>query len=264
MTVAVAFQAPPPPLVQEPPPPLGELDERQTRVYLAACYRLVSHFGMTDLVYSHISAPVPGEPGHFLINPYGMSFDEITASSLVKIDYDGELVEPSPYPVNKTGFLAHSAIHKARPDVGCVLHTHTRAGIAVSCMEEGLLPLNQHALLLYGWLAYHDYEGIVLDTTEQERLVADLGDKRALILRNHGLLTVGRTIPEAFEVMYYLDKACGVQLDLLATGRPLRMPPREVAEKTVSRYDDGGFAGTVRSWPALLRMLDAKDPSYRD
>jgi ribulose-5-phosphate 4-epimerase/fuculose-1-phosphate aldolase len=246
------------------PPALGELDEQQTRVQLAACYRLVAQFGMTDLVYTHISARVPGEPGHFLINPYGMMFHEITASSLIKIDYDGELVEDSPYPVNKAGFVIHSAVHKARPEVGCVLHTHTRAGIAVSCLEEGLLPLNQHALLFHGRLAYHDYEGIALDFNEQERLAADLGGKRAMILRNHGLLTAGHSIPEAFELMYYLEKACNVQLDVMATGRPLRMPSPEIAERTVRQFEEGGFAGTVRSWPALLRMLDAKDPSYRN
>jgi ribulose-5-phosphate 4-epimerase/fuculose-1-phosphate aldolase len=255
MTAVTAFRA---------PSALGELDERQTRVQLAACYRIVAQFGMTDLVYTHISARVPGEPGHFLINPYGMMFHEITASSLVKIDYHGELVEDSPYPVNKAGFVIHSAIHKARPDVACVLHTHTRAGIAVSCLEEGLLPLNQHALLFHGRLAYHGYEGIALDLDEEERLVADLGDKRAMILRNHGLLTAGRTIPEAFEVMYYLEMACKVQLDVLATGRPIRLPPPEVAAKTAKQFVWESEARGMRSWPALLRMLDAKDPSYRD
>jgi ribulose-5-phosphate 4-epimerase/fuculose-1-phosphate aldolase len=255
MTAVTAFHA---------PPTLDEPDEQQTRVQLAACYRLVAQFGMTDLVYTHISARVPGEPGHFLINPYGMMFHEITASSLVKIDYDGEIVGLSPYPVNKAGFVIHSAVHKARPDVGCVLHTHTRAGIAVSCLEEGLLPLNQHAMLFHGRLAYHDYEGIALDIEEEERLVADLGDKRAMILRNHGLLAAGRTIPEAFEVMYYLEMACKVQLDVMATGRRIHMPPPEVADKTAQQFVWEGDARGMRSWPALLRMLDAKDPSYRD
>ncbi|HEY0525969.1 MAG TPA: class II aldolase/adducin family protein [Stellaceae bacterium] len=255
MTVVTAFRA---------PPALGELDEQQTRVQLAACYRIVAHFGMTDLVYTHISARVPGEPGHFLINPYGMMFHEITASSLVKIDYDGELVEDSPHPVNQAGFVIHSAIHAARPDVACVLHTHTRAGIAVSCLKQGLLPLNQHALLFHGQLAYHDYEGIASDLAEREQLVADLGDKRAMILRNHGLLTAGRTIPDAFEVMYYLEMACKVQIDVMATGQPIQMPSAAVVDRTAKQFVGAGEARGMRSWPALLRMLDAKDPSYQD
>jgi ribulose-5-phosphate 4-epimerase/fuculose-1-phosphate aldolase len=243
---------------------LGELGERETRVHLAALYRLVAHFGWTDLVQTHISARVPGEPGHFLINPYGMMFHEITASSLVKIDYDGELVEGAEYPVNKAGFIIHSAIHRARPDVNCVLHTHTRAGVAVSCQRDGLLPLSQHAMVLTGNVAYHDYEGVALDTDEQGRLVAHLGNKRAMILRNHGLLSAGTTIPEAFETMYYLEMGCKIQIDAMSGGAPVLLQPPEIAEKVAGQYNTYAHPIGMRAWPGLLRMLDAKDPSYRD
>jgi ribulose-5-phosphate 4-epimerase/fuculose-1-phosphate aldolase len=244
------------------PTPLPDLDERETRVQLAACYRLVAHFGMDDLVFTHISARVPGSPDHFLINPYGMRFDEITASSLVKIDHEGNLVEDSPWPVNQAGFVIHSAIHMARRDVACVLHTHTRAGIAVSCLEEGLLPLNQHAMLFKDRVAYHDYEGIALELGERERLVADLGEMPALILRNHGLLTVGRTVPEAFAYMYYLEQSCRIQLDVMAAGRP-SLPPEDVQRRTAAQWTRDGRPLGMREWPALLRLLDQKDASYR-
>ncbi len=239
----------------------GSLDEQETRVHLAACYRLIAHYGMSDLVYTHISARVPGEPGHFLINPYGLLFDEITASSLVKITYEGEVVEETPYDVNKAGFIIHSAIHKARSDVNCVLHTHTRAGVAVSCMKSGLLSMNQHAMLFHNRVAYHDYEGIALDLDERERLVADLGDKRSLILRNHGLLTAGETIQDAFETMYYLEMACKVQVDVMASRDEVVMPSQEVAEHTAAQFSP---PMGDRAWPALLRLLDRKDTSYRD
>ena len=246
------------------PAELGELGEREMRVHLAALYRLVAHFGWTDLVQTHISARVPGEPGHFLINPYGLMFDEITASSLVKIDYDGEIVESTPYPVNKAGFIIHSAIHRARPDVACVLHTHTRAGVAVSCQRNGLLPLSQHAMVLTGNVAYHGYEGVSLETDEQARLVADLGGKRAMILCNHGSLSAGRTVPEAFETMYYLEMSCRIQIDALAGGVPVMVQSPEIAEKVARQYDTYAHPIGMRAWPGLLRMLDAKDPSYRE
>jgi ribulose-5-phosphate 4-epimerase/fuculose-1-phosphate aldolase len=245
------------------PAPQPELDEQETRVNLAACYRLISHFGMDDLVFTHISARVPGSPDHFLINPYGMRFDEITASSLVKIDHEGILVGESPWPVNQAGFVIHSAIHMARHDVACVLHTHTEAGIAVSSMDEGLLPLNQHSMLFYGRTAYHEYEGIALELGERERLVADLGDKPAMILKNHGLLTVGRTIPEAFSYMYYLEQSCRIQLAVMAAGRP-SLPPEAVQKKTAAQWTRDNRPLGAREWPALLRLLDKKDPSYRD
>jgi ribulose-5-phosphate 4-epimerase/fuculose-1-phosphate aldolase len=255
MSTVAAFR---PPLSQE------ELSERDVRIQLAACYRLIAHFGMDDLVFTHISARVPGTHDHFFINPYGLHFSEITASSLVKIDLDGNLVEDSGYPVNKAGFVIHSAIHGARHDVACVLHTHTRAGVALSCLAEGLLPLNQFSLQFHNRIAYHDYEGVALDLDERERLVADLADKRILILRNHGLLTAGRTIPEAFELMYYLNQACGIQMDIMASGGKMLLVPGQVAEKTARQFEREDNSAGQREWPALLRILDKKDPSYRN
>ena len=195
----------------------NETTEREARVRLAACYRLIAHFGMDDLIYTHISARVPESPGHFLINPYGMMFHEITASSLVKIDYEGNVVEPAQNPVNYAGFVIHSAIHAARPDVNCVLHTHTRAGVAVSCLKEGLMSLNQFSAPYYNRVGYHDYEGVATNLDERQRLVRDLGDKRVLVLRNHGLLTAGRSVPEAFQLMYYVEQSCRVQMDLMGS-----------------------------------------------
>lgn len=238
--------------------------EREARVALAACYRLIAHFGMDDLVYTHISARVPGSPGHFLINPYGMMFHEITASSLVKIDYDGTIVEDTGYPVNKAGFVIHSAIHMARPEINCVLHTHTRAGIAVSCLEEGLMPINQHSLMFYDRLAYHDYEGIALDLDERQRLVRDLGDHRAMVLRNHGLLTAGSTVAEAFSRMYYLEQSCRIQIDLMGTGGKINRLSDNVRRHTAEQFANSPVPCGEREWLALLRLLDAKDPGYRN
>lgn len=239
-----------------------ELTERDVRVQLAACYRLIAHFGMDDLVYTHISARVPGAQSHYLLNPYGMMFHEITASSLVKIDGEGNVLEGA-YPVNRAGFVIHSAVHAARPDVTCVLHTHTRAGVAVSCLEEGLLPIHQAALAFYNRIAYHDYEGIALELDEQARLQRDLGDKTAMILRNHGLLTVGRTIPEAFALMYYLEQCCRIQMDVMASGGTINEVSGQVAEYTARQFEHAPVPRGEREWPALLRLLDAKDPTYR-
>ncbi len=238
--------------------------EHEVRVALAACYRLIAHFGMDDLVYTHISARVPGRPDHFLINPYGLMFHEITASSLVEIDHEGDIVEDTGYPVNKAGFVIHSAIHAVRPEVNCVLHTHTRAGIAVSCLEEGLLHINQHSAMFYGCVAYHDYEGIALDLDERTRLERDLGDKPVMILRNHGLLTVGRTVPEAFSLRYYLEQSCRIQIDLMATGGRLNRLSDNVCQHTAQQFAESPVPRGEREWPALLRLLDAKDPSYRN
>jgi ribulose-5-phosphate 4-epimerase/fuculose-1-phosphate aldolase len=246
------------------PPTQQELSEREVRVQLAACYRLIAHFGLDDVVFTHISARVPGTTDHFFINPYGLHFSEITASNLVKIDTEGNLVGDSEYPVNKAGFVIHSAIHAARHDVACVLHTHTRAGVAVSSIAEGLLPLNQFSLQFYNRIAYHDYEGVALDEDERERLVADIGDKRILILRNHGLLTAGRTIPEAFSLMYYLDQSCRVQLDIMASGGKMLLVPGQVAEKTARQFERNDNTTGQREWPALLRILDKQDTSYRN
>lgn len=237
--------------------------EQEARVDLAAAYRLVAHFGIDDLVHTHISMRIPGHQDQFLINPYGLMFNEITASSLVKIDHEGDVLEETTSLVNKAGFVIHSAIHMARPDVACVLHTHSRAGVAVSCLKEGLLPLNQFALQFHNRIGYHDYEGIALDLEERERLIADLGTFDAMILRNHGLLTCGRTVAEAFVSMYYLEQSCRIQMDLLPARDGLVLPNGQVSEKTARQYETGG-PGSIgqREWPALLRMLDRVSPGY--
>ncbi|NQW10981.1 MAG: class II aldolase/adducin family protein [Alphaproteobacteria bacterium] len=240
-------------------------EEWQTRVDLAACYRLVAHFGWIDLIYNHISARVPGPEEHFLLNPYGFMFEEVTASSLVKIDLDGNVVMDTPFEVNAAGFTIHSAVHMARPDVACVIHTHTHAGMAVSAQEDGLLPLTQNALMFHGdRLAYHDYEGIAFDLTERERLIADLGDRFAMILRNHGLLACGRTIPEAFEILQNLEHACAAQIAAQAGGGPLITPSEAVCRHTADQFwsstGDRGYG--VRAWPAMLRLMNRHNPGY--
>jgi ribulose-5-phosphate 4-epimerase/fuculose-1-phosphate aldolase len=241
-------------------------DEWATRVDLAACYRLVHHYGMDDLVYNHISARVPGEEGHFLINAYGMTYDEITASSLVKIDFDGNIVQDSGtgYGVNLAGFVIHSAVHRGRADVACVIHTHTPAGMAVSAMKDGLLPLTQNAMY-FGGIGYHDYEGPAVDLDEQKRLVADLGPHEAMILRNHGLLSVGRTIPEAFITMYWLDRACQAQVLAASANRELKIPDKKTVETTNDRYKPGQRRRIGElEWAGLLRLLERRYPGFRE
>ena len=249
-------------------------EEWRLRRELAACYRLIAHFKMTDLIFTHISVRIPGPEHHFLINPYGLFFDEITASNLVKIDLDGRAVEPSAYPVNPAGFVIHSAIHGAREDAHCVLHTHTKAGCAIAAQKDGLLPINQINLEFYNNVAYHDYEGIALDLDEQKRLVADLGSKSVMILRNHGLLTVGKDAQQAFLRMYYLEKACEIQLTAQTGGQALVIPSKEVCEHTWRQYNaptpspvPGVLSdpdGYDLAWSALLRLLDRIDPSYKN
>lgn len=247
--------------------------EQRLRQELAACYRLIAHFRMSDLIFTHISLRLPGPEHHFLINPYGLLFDEITASSLVKIDLQGRPVEPSPHPVNPAGFVIHSAIHAAREDAHCVLHTHTRAGCAVAALECGLLPVNQMSMEFYGRVAYHAYEGIALDMDEQQRLVADLGDKPVMILRNHGLLATGGSVAEAFLRMYYLEKACEIQLAAQSAGQVI-LPPAEVCVHTERQFNAPGRGlkqgeltdpdALQLAWAALLRMLERVAPGYQD
>jgi len=240
--------------------------EWQARVDLAACYRLIALFGMNDLIYNHATARVPDEEGHFLINPYGYAYEEMTASSLVKIDFEGKVVQDSGtgYGINHAGFVIHSAVHRGREDVGCVIHTHSPAGMAVSALECGLLPLTQNAMF-FGEIGYHDYEGPAIDLDEQKRLVKDLGNASALILRNHGLLTAGSTVCEAFVVMHWLEKACQAQMMALAANTPLRHAREDVIKLTNDRYRPGQRRKiTELEWPALLRMLDRRDPSFRD
>ncbi|MEO1481570.1 MAG: class II aldolase/adducin family protein [Myxococcota bacterium] len=238
--------------------------EHDIRVDLAACYRAVAAYGWDDLVFTHISARVPGDKEHFLINPYGMLFEEITASSLVKVDEHGEKVEPSPYPVNPAGFVIHSAVHAGRPDVGCVLHIHSTEGVAVAAQKHGLLPISQQATVVLASLSYHDYEGIALMDDEKPRLVADLGSSSAMILKNHGLLTVGKTVGEAFLAMYVLQTACEIQLQAQASGAELVNVPAPILDgvkKNVEAVTAG--MGANIAWPAVLRRMERLDPSFK-
>ena len=239
--------------------------EWQLRVDLAACYRLVAHFGWDDLIFTHISARVPGDEHHFLINPYGMTFDEITASSLVKIDLDGKKVLESPYEINPAGFVIHSAIHAVRDNAKCVLHTHSINGVAVSAQKEGVLPLSQQSAFVLSSLGYHDYEGVAVNPDEKPRLVRDLGDKTFLMLRNHGLLTVGPSVAEAFLAMYLFEATCMIQVRAQAGGGELiRIDPRVLsAAREGARTAMRGGGGSL-AWPGLLRKLDRVDRSYRD
>jgi ribulose-5-phosphate 4-epimerase/fuculose-1-phosphate aldolase len=239
--------------------------EWQTRVDLAAAYRLIALYGWDDLVFTHISARVPGPEHHFLINPYGLLFDEVTASNLVKVDLDGRIVLETPYQINPAGFTIHSAVHAAREDALCVLHVHTVHSVAVSAQRQGLLPISQQSLFALASIGYHDYEGVALNEEEKPRLVADLGDKQVLILRNHGLLTVGRSVAEAFLATYNLQRACEIQIHAQAGGAALApIPPPILAgiARQLGVVTKGMGAGIV--WPGLLRKLDRIDPSYRD
>jgi ribulose-5-phosphate 4-epimerase/fuculose-1-phosphate aldolase len=245
----------------------GEVPEAEwrARVDLAACYRLIALWGMDEMIANHVSVRVPGEPGHFLINAYGLLYEEITASSLVKINLDGDVVwKPDfDYGVNRAGFVIHGAIHRARHDVDCVIHTHTPAGMAVSCMKDGLLPLTQTAMR-FARVAYHDYEGVAVDLAEQERLVADLGDADLMVLRNHGLLVVGPTIPQAFSNIYRAELACRAQVMAMSSGAALVLPPQEVIARTNHLYrPEVRRPFGLLEWPALIRKLDRIDPSYR-
>jgi len=242
-------------------------DELRLRRELAAAYRLVAHFHMTDLIFTHISLRLPGDQHYFLINPYGLLFEEITASNLVKIDLTGRLVEDSPYSVNPAGFVIHSAIHRARADAFCVLHTHTTAGCAVAAQASGLLPANQMSMEFYNRVGYHDFEGVALNLDEQKRLVDDLGSYPALILRNHGLLTVGQTVAQAFLRMFYLHRACEIQVAAQVGGQ-LHLPPPDVADFTARQLagevenDVQDDEGLELAWTALLRLLERVAPDY--
>jgi ribulose-5-phosphate 4-epimerase/fuculose-1-phosphate aldolase len=237
--------------------------EHTLRVELAAAYRLVARYGMDDLVQTHISVRLPGRRDRFLINPFGLLFSEITASSLLEIDYEGNVVSPTQAPINVAGFVIHSAIHMARPDLGCVMHTHTKAGIAVSAMAEGLLPISQWSMVFHDRIGCHAYEGVALELGERERLAADLASHNAMLLRNHGLLTAGRTIAQAFYLMYYLDQACQVQMQALASGRALVLPDDATCEKAARQFWDDPVPMGDREWPALLRELDRIDAGFR-
>ncbi len=234
--------------------------EWQARVELAACYRLVDYYGMTDMIYNHITLSIPGTE-HLLINLYGLLYKEITASSLVRIDVEGNILwkPETDYGINKSGYVIHGAIHKARPDVAGVIHTHTRAGMAVSTMSCGLLPLNQTAIRFVGHLGYHDYEGPAFDLAERERLVRDLGSHDAMILKSHGLLTCGATLPQAFNTLYQLEMSCRAQVDSMAAQTQLDLPSKEVLESTAKLYQPGVRRPYgVLEWHAMLRLLEAE------
>lgn len=243
--------------------------EQEARIALAACYRLVARLGMDDVIYNHISLRVPGEEGAFLLNPYGMLFEEITASSLVKIDIHGRKLDDNPNPVNAAAFVIHGALHMSRHDAACVLHTHSDAATAVSAQKAGLLPLSQFAMRFYNRQAFHEYEGVAIDLDEQTRLIRDFGTHPVMLLRNHGVLTVGRTPGEAFMLLYYFERAARIQLQIqaaAASGAEIVTPPPEVCEHAARQFWE--LKGDIlipgeREWPAFLRQLDREDPSYR-
>ena len=244
--------------------------EWETRVNLAACYRLVAKYGMSDLVYNHITARVPGDGHHILINPYGYLYNEITASCLYKIDLSGKIVlRPDvPFDINSAGYVIHSAVHEARPDINCVLHTHGRSSMAVSTMKCGLLPITQTSMRFYGRVSYHDFQGPAIYEKEKQDLVANLGQNKVMILRNHGLLACGETIAEAFNIIYFMENACRAQVDAMNAGAELHYPPEEVAIATRHLFETGpngkppGMDGAFE-WRALIRQLEREDPSYR-
>jgi ribulose-5-phosphate 4-epimerase/fuculose-1-phosphate aldolase len=238
-------------------------EEWAIRVDLAAAYRLVAHYGWDDLIFTHLSARIPGPEHHFLLNPYQLMFEEVTASSLVKVDVHGNPVEATPFITNPAGFTIHSAVHMAREDAHAVMHLHTPAGQAVSAHEEGLLPLTQTAMLVRGDLAFHDYEGVAVDLDERERIVADLGDKGAMLLRNHGTLAVGKNVGECFVKLYFVERACQAQIMALSAGDKLNRPPQGAAEVTAQQGAMGlSIAANMLAWPALKRKAYRLDPSF--
>jgi ribulose-5-phosphate 4-epimerase/fuculose-1-phosphate aldolase len=239
--------------------------EWEQRVALAACYRLVAMYGWDDLIFTHISARVPGPEHHFLINPYGMMFEEITASSLVKVDLEGHKVLDSPFEINPAGFTIHSAIHAARDDARCVLHVHSVNGVAVSAQKDGILPISQQSIFVLASLGYHDYEGVALNPDEKPRLVRDLGQNNFLMLRNHGLLTVAESVPEAFLLMYVFESTCMIQVRAQAGGSELLpVDPRILAGAEAMAKEATRSMGGNLAWPGLLRRLDRRNPGYRE
>lgn len=254
------------PIFELPQPPAADhqLTEADVREDLACAYRLIAHLGMTDTVYTHLSVRVPGPGNFFLVNPYGLMFDEITASSLVKVDADGQPAQATSWPVNPAGFVIHSAIHMKRHDAACVMHTHTLAGMTVAAQAGGLLPLNQISMEFIDEVAMHEYEGVADDDnlSERARLVRDLGDKSCMILRNHGLLTTGRTVAEAFYFMYYLEQACRIQVAAQATGAALAIPSEATQQRTKAQFArDENYGWLV--WQAFKRKMDREQPDYR-
>jgi len=237
-------------------------DEWSNRINLAACYHLADHFGFSDIIWNHITSKTSKSKDTFLINPFGLRYDEVTASNLIEIDLNGKIINGE-YKINDTGFIIHGAIHKNREDINCVMHTHSRAGIAISCLKDGLIPMIQDSAIFYNRISYHPWEGMSTDTDECERLAKNLGNNNAMILKNHGLLTCGTNIPETFMLMYYLDKACKNQLDVMSTNMKTEIPTHNIMEFAAGQYEDPRFKLGIHEWPALIRLLDKKGSNYK-
>ncbi len=237
-------------------------EEWSNRVNLAACYHLADYFNMSDIIWNHITARTSSKKNTFLINAFGLRYDEITASNLVEVSLEGEVLN-SNSSINDTGYIIHSAIHKNREDINCVMHTHSRAGLAISCLKEGLVPMIQDAAIFFKRISYHDWEGMSTETDECERLSKNLGKNKVMILRNHGLLTCGKTIGEAFMLMYYLDRACKNQIDVFSMQKKIDIPSDNIMEYAAGQYDDERFSLGKHEWPALLRLLDSKNSKYK-
>ena len=238
-------------------------EEWSNRVNLAACYHLADYFKMSDIIWNHITCKTTSNKETFLINPFGLRYDEVKASNLVEINSEGKIVNGNSS-INKTGYIIHGAIHAKRKDIKCVMHTHSRAGLAISCMEDGLIPMVQDAAIFHNRVSYHDWEGMSTEADECERINKSLGINKVMILRNHGLLTCGSTIAEAFMLMYYLDRACKNQIDAYSTGLKLSIPSENIMEYAAGQYNDDGFKLGVHEWPALLRLLDKNNSIYKE
>ncbi len=245
-----------------PHPPMAPA-EWQARVDTAACYRLIAREGMTDMIFTHVTTRVPDSPDHLLINPYGYFFEEVRASNLVKFDLDGRVVEDTPHTINPVGHTFHTWVHRARPDVACVIHTHSEAGLALSALACGLLPITQHAMRFKDRVAYHHYDAVNPSPAELDALVAALGDKPVMVMHNHGLLACGRTVAEAFHYIHYLESCCRIQLAVMQTGQPLAIPPARIIDKAARYFQQNRSIPGSREWPALLRLLDREQPDYK-
>ena len=238
-------------------------EEWRNRVNLAACYHLADHFQMTDIIWNHITAKTSEQKETFLINQFGLRYDEVTASNLLEIDLEGNIVSGEGN-INYTGYIIHGAVHKARKEINCVMHTHTRAGLAISCLKDGLKPIFQDAAIFHNRVSYHDWQGMSTEVEECKDIAKNLGKNKVMILRNHGLLTCGETIGEAFILMYYLDKTCKNQLDTMSTGKPIIVPSDNIMEYAAGQYEDPRFRLGHHEWPALLRLLDQKNSIYKN
>jgi len=237
-------------------------EEWSNRINLAACYHLADHFGFSDIIWNHITAKTEKNKDTFLINPFGLRYDEVTASNLIEINLDGKIINGE-HKINETGYIIHGAIHKSRKDINCIVHSHSRAGLAISCLNEGLIPMMQDSAMFYNRVSYHDWEGMSTEIEECEKISKDLGSNKVMILKNHGLLTCGSTISEAFMLMYYLDRACKNQIDIMSTRMKINSPSENIMEFAVKQYEDPSFKLGENEWPALIRLLDKKNSKYK-